>query len=251
MDPYAGLSKVNTPLLTPLKLSLEEWSTRPSASPQQHHYRLFAVVMHSGVTISSGHYTTYIRLMDLHRTKLELQPQEESQKEDDGDMKAPKKEEVSPPDYDDGEVSFILSAKVKSTANGTSLSSKAGGKRSTEGVSLLGGQRSISSYEISTSKQATSEKPANMAAYASSPVQNGAVKKERDEEGGRVKEESQVSLDTALQNLLDYEGKWLLFDDSEVRLFEEEEFLRACSPETCSTSTPYLLFYKKVSGELN
>lgn len=250
MDPYAGLSKVNTPLLTPLTLSLEEWSTQASALPQEHHYRLFAVVMHSGVTISSGHYTTYIRMMDLHSTKLELQPQEEGQKEEDRETKPPKKEEVSAPDYDDGEVSFSLSAKVKNTTNGASLSSKAGGKRSTEGVSLLGGQRSISSYEIGTSKQPASDKPTSVAAYGSSPVQNGAVKKERDEEGGGVKEESQVSLDTALRNLLDYEGKWMLFDDSEVRLFEEEEFLRACSPETCSTSTPYLLFYKKVSGEM-
>lgn len=240
---------MNTPLLTPLKLSLDEWSTQPNTSHQGQHYRLFAVVMHSGVTISSGHYTTYIRMMDLHRTKLELQSPEESQREKDGEMK-PLKEEGSPPDYDDGEVSFSLSSKVKNTTTGTSLTSKAGGKRSTEGVSLLGGQRSISSYEISTSKQAASEKPANMAAYTGSPAQNGVVKKERDERDG-VKEESQVSLDMASQNLLDYEGKWMLFDDSEVRLFEEEEFLRACSPRTCSASTPYLLFYKKVSGEMN
>lgn len=242
MDPYAGLSKVNTPLLTPLKLSLEEWSTRPSTSHQEHHYRLFAVVMHSGVTISSGHYTTYIRMTDLHHSKIELQPEDKPQKEEDRETKPLKKEEVSQPDYyDDGEVSFSLSSKAKNTINGTSLSSKAGGKRSTEGVGLLGGQRSISSYEISTSKQP---------AYAGSPAQNGLVKKEREEEIDGVKEESRLSLDTALQNLLDYEGKWMLFDDSEVRLFEEEEFLRACSPETCSTSTPYLLFYKKVSGQM-
>ncbi|KAK2858166.1 hypothetical protein Q7C36_006085 [Tachysurus vachellii] len=251
MDPYAGLSKVNTPLLTPLKLSLEEWSTRPSSSHERHHYRLFAVVMHSGVTINSGHYTTYVHMMDLHRTKLELQPQEESTEEKDGETKPLKKEVVSLPDYDDGEVSFSVSSKMKNMTNGTNLSSKAGGKRSTEGVGLLGGQRSISSYEISASKQTGSEKPANMAAYASSPVPIGVLKKERDEGGDGVKEESQVSLNTALQNLLEYEGKWVLFDDSEVRLFEEEEFLHACSPDTCSTSTPYLLFYKKVSGEMN
>ncbi|KAF7656703.1 hypothetical protein LDENG_00037300 [Lucifuga dentata] len=53
-DPYVGLSKVNTPLQTPLSLSLEEWCTRPSCTEGQH-YELFAVVMHSGVTISSGH----------------------------------------------------------------------------------------------------------------------------------------------------------------------------------------------------
>ncbi|KAK6308743.1 hypothetical protein J4Q44_G00202060, partial [Coregonus suidteri] len=69
MDPYAGLSKVNTPLQTPLKRSLEEWCMHPSATGGQH-FQLFAVVTHSGVTISSGHYTTYIRMMDLKDTKV-------------------------------------------------------------------------------------------------------------------------------------------------------------------------------------
>ncbi|KAL7832648.1 hypothetical protein SRHO_G00296660 [Serrasalmus rhombeus] len=254
LDPYAGLSKVNTPLHTPLKLSLEEWCTRPSAPEQGHHYKLFAVVMHSGVTISSGHYTTYIRMIDLHRTVLKPQPQEEGEKEEDGEMKPLKKEEACPPDYDDGEVSFSLSGKGKNVTNGTSMmttASKAGGKRVSEGIGLLGGQRSISSYELGSSKQASSEKPVNIASSASTPVKHGGVKKEREYESDAVKEESEVSFDLALQNLLDYEGKWMLFDDSEVRLCDEDDFLRACSPETCSTSTPYLLFYKKVSGEIN
>ncbi|XP_066520735.1 ubiquitin carboxyl-terminal hydrolase 1 [Hoplias malabaricus] len=253
LDPYAGLSKVNTPLHTPLKLSLEEWCTRPSAPDQRHHYDLFAVVMHSGVTISSGHYTTYIRMMDLRHTVLKPQSQEEGEKEGDGDLKTLKKEDAPPPDYDDGEVSFTLSGKGKNLNNGTSMTSatsKAGGKRPSEGVGLLGGQRSIASYELGSSKQALSEKPVNMASCsASNPVQNGGVKTEKEDEAGSVKEESRVSIDLARQNLLDYEGKWMLFDDSEVRLFDEEDFLRACSPETCSTSTPYLLFYKKVSAE--
>ncbi|KAI4880813.1 hypothetical protein NFI96_031839, partial [Prochilodus magdalenae] len=253
LDPYAGLSKVNTPLHTPLKLSLEEWCTRPSAPEQGHHYRLFAVVMHSGVTISSGHYTTYIRMMDLHQTVLkpQSQPQEDGEKEEEGEMKPLKKEEALAPDYDDGEVSFSLSGKGKNITSGTGMTttaSKAGGKRPSEGIGLLGGQRSLSSYELSSSKQASSEKPVNM---GSTPVKNGGVKKEKEYENDVVKEQSQVSFDLALQNLLDYEGKWMLFDDSEVRFFDEEDFLRACSPETCSTSTPYLLFYKKVSGEIN
>lgn len=256
LDPYAGLSKVNTPLHTPLKLSLEEWCTRPSSPEQGHHYKLFAVVMHSGITISSGHYTTYIRMMDLHRTVLKPQSREEREKEDDGEINPPKKEEAPPTDYDDGEVSFSLSGKVKNMTNGTSnitsTASKVGGKRPSEGVGLLGGQRSVSSYELgSSNKQTSSEKPITMAGCsASAPaVQNGGVKKEKEDNGDAVKEETQVSVDLAMQNLQDYEGKWMLFDDSEVRLFDEEDFLRACSPETCSTSTPYLLFYKKVSGE--
>uniref|UniRef100_UPI003CE5C931 Ubiquitin carboxyl-terminal hydrolase 1, N-terminal fragment,Ubiquitin carboxyl-terminal hydrolase 1 n=1 Tax=Homo sapiens TaxID=9606 RepID=UPI003CE5C931 len=105
-----GLSKINTPLLTPLKLSLEEWSTKPTNDS----YGLFAVVMHSGITISSGHYTASVKVTDLN------------------------------------------------------------------------------------------------------------------------------------SSLKEYEGKWLLFDDSEVKVTEEKDFLNSLSPSTSPTSTPYLLFYKKL-----
>nr|XP_042132975.1 LOW QUALITY PROTEIN: ubiquitin carboxyl-terminal hydrolase 1-like [Peromyscus maniculatus bairdii] len=49
-----------------------------------------------------------------------------------------------------------------------------------------------------------------------------------------------------VQSLKEYEGKWLLFDDSEVKVTEEKDFLNSLSPSTSPTSTPYLLFYKKL-----
>ncbi|KAL0191187.1 hypothetical protein M9458_013885 [Cirrhinus mrigala] len=248
MDPYAGLSKVNTPLQTPLKLSLHEWCTNPDSPDQSHHYELFAVVMHSGVTISSGHYTTYIRMMDLHRTTLKLQSQDEEQERDREEDTKQKKEEVPQTEYDDGEVSFSLSGRGRNVARTTSMSSKAGSKRSSEGVGLLGGQRSIPSYELSNGNQPNPEKASTLASRSTGSLFQNAVKKETEEEGAdAMGDGTQVSFDLALRNLLDFEGKWMLFDDSEVRLFEEDDFLRACSPETCSTSTPYLLFYKRVS----
>lgn len=250
MDPYAGLSKVNTPLQTPLKLSLHEWCTQPDSPDQSHQYELFAVVMHSGVTISSGHYTTYIRMMDLHQTNLKPQPQDEDNEQE--DTKHQKTDEVPQTDYDDGEVSFSLPGrgqKVTNQASVTRTSSKAGSKKCSEGVGLLGGQRSITSYALGNSKQTNPDKASSLTSRASGTVlQNAGVKKETEDEGvDAMGDGTQVSFDLALRNLLDYEGKWMLFDDSEVRFFEEEDFLRACSPETCSTSTPYLLFYKRVS----
>uniref|UniRef100_A0A8C2IV89 Ubiquitin carboxyl-terminal hydrolase n=1 Tax=Cyprinus carpio TaxID=7962 RepID=A0A8C2IV89_CYPCA len=250
MDPYAGLSKVNTPLQTPLKLSLHEWCTQPDSPDQSHHYELFAVVMHSGVTISSGHYTTYIRMMDLHRTTLRLQSQDEEQARDQEEDMKPKKEEGPQTEYDDGEVSFSLSGRGRNVAraSATSMSSKSGSKRCSEGVGLLGGQRSVTSYELSNSTQSNPEKASSLASRAAGSLLQNAVKKETEEEGvDSMGDGTQVNFDLALRNLLDFEGKWMLFDDSEVRLFEEEDFLRSCSPETCSTSTPYLLFYKRVS----
>ncbi|XP_062411638.1 ubiquitin carboxyl-terminal hydrolase 1 isoform X2 [Sardina pilchardus] len=265
MDPYAGLSKVNTPLQTPLQLSLEEWST--GAAPRGQQYQLFAVVMHSGVTISSGHYTTYIRMSDLHSVrhgeeaagedeeaaaaaaaaaKQEEEQAEEAKKQQ---QQAPKKEETATQEYDDGEVSFSLSGRGASSAPAAS-GAKAGGKKALEGVGLLGGQRSLATYELGSS---TKPQPANTdkSAFPSGlqPL-GGAPKKEKEKEAGAAEgEQGRRGDELALRNLLDYEGKWLLFDDSEVRLYEEEDFLRACSPETCSTSTPYLLFYRRVEAQ--
>ncbi|XP_041913961.1 ubiquitin carboxyl-terminal hydrolase 1 isoform X2 [Alosa sapidissima] len=256
MDPYAGLSKVNTPLQTPLQLSLEEWST--GTAPRGQHYQLFAVVMHSGVTISSGHYTTYIRMSDLHNVshreecaeeEEEKEAKQQQEEEEVKEQQPLKKEETAAQEYDDGEVSFSLSGRGASSAPAATAGSgaKAGGKKALEGVGLLGGQRSLATYDLGSS---TKQQPANTdkSGFPSGlqPL-SGGLKKEKDaslaegEQGRRGDE-------LALQNLLDYEGKWLLFDDSEVRLYEEEDFLRACSPETCSTSTPYLLFYRRVEA---
>ncbi|KAK9404187.1 ubiquitin carboxyl-terminal hydrolase 1 [Crotalus adamanteus] len=66
-DSYGGLSKINTPLQTPLKLSLDDWSINPANEI----YGLFAIVMHSGITISSGHYTASVKLTDLDSLQID------------------------------------------------------------------------------------------------------------------------------------------------------------------------------------
>ncbi|XP_026179460.1 ubiquitin carboxyl-terminal hydrolase 1 isoform X2 [Mastacembelus armatus] len=247
LDPYAGLSKVTTPLQTPLTLSLEEWCTRPSSTKGQH-YQLFGVVMHSGVTISSGHYTAYIRMSDLKGVKLWLRDEKETEKED--EEKESKegtqvKDEVL--DYDDGEVSFSVNAKGQ---RGTTLvSSKPGGKKVSEGVGLLGGQRSLSSYELGNSSSGASEgsKRRKTVNSLGQTTEEGLKKEpEAGEESVTSCGGMEATQQQALDILLEYQGKWLLFDDSEVRLFDEEDFLRACSPDTCSSSTPYLLFYRRM-----
>ncbi|XP_035032785.2 ubiquitin carboxyl-terminal hydrolase 1 isoform X2 [Hippoglossus stenolepis] len=246
MDPYAGLSKVNTPLQTPFTLSLEEWCTRPSTKGQQ--YQLFAVVMHSGVTISSGHYTAYVRMSDLKDVELWPQGREETEKgeEEEKDSKEEVQVKEEALDYNDGEVSFSLRTRGQRVAS--LASSKAGGKKSEGVVGLLGGQRSLTSYELGSSSSKHTDKAASSATTEGSKRRktiNSLGHKKEPEEGEEALLPPCGGVG-ALNSLQEYEGKWMLFDDSEVRLFEEEDFLRACSPEASSSSTPYLLFYRRI-----
>lgn len=237
---------------TPLTLSLKEWCTRPSSATSQC-YQLFAVIMHSGVTISSGHYTAYVRMSDMKDVKLWQRDGDQAEEDEESKPGMPIKDE--PVEYDDGEVSFSLNSR-----KGTSLASnKTGGKKLPEGgIGLLGGQRSLSNCELGNNNNSgggvSSEGPKRRKTI-NTVGQNPETGLKRELEAGEEAAaaaalascaEVGATEQQALTNLLHYEGKWLLFDDCEVRLFEEEDFLRACSPETCSSSTPYLLFYRKM-----
>ncbi|KAM6305503.1 ubiquitin carboxyl-terminal hydrolase 1 [Aegotheles albertisi] len=238
-DCYGGLSKINTPLLTPLKLSLEEWSTKPTNDT----YGLFAVVMHSGITISSGHYTASVKITDLNSLEL-----------DKGNFITDQMYEVIKPeplneeeartvaeDYDDGEVSFRV--------NGNAQPGKVLNKKNMEAVGLLGGQKSKSDCDLYNNKPANPEKFLSVVTEnrnAESRGSNGSVECSTapGEQNGAAGLENKALY--VLQSLREYEGKWLLFDDSEVKVTEEKDFLNSLSPTSSSTSTPYLLFYKKI-----
>lgn len=258
LDPYAGLSKVNTPLQTPLSLSLEEWCTRPA---QGQRYQLFAVVMHSGVTIGSGHYTAFVRVSDVRHVKLapqraeEVDEEEEKKKEED-ESKVEKKTKEEAVEYDDGEVSFSVNPRKGTGAGGGGGGLGAKKKKASEGgVGLLGGQRSLSSCQLSTSstsstKNVSSEGPRRRKTINSlNPKTEAAGAKEEPEANGAGAATptpvTPAAEQQALDGLVRYEGKWLLFDDCEVRVFNEEDFVRACSPDTSQASTPYLLFYRR------
>ncbi|KAM8888751.1 ubiquitin carboxyl-terminal hydrolase 1 isoform 2-T4 [Synchiropus picturatus] len=234
LDPYGGLSKVNTPLQTPLTLSLDEWCT-PTSTTKGHQYQLFAVVMHSGVTISCGHYTAFVRVRNLNDVKLHLKERREAESEEET------KEEAT--HYDDGEVSL--------RQRDDSFMKKGTKKTSEGGVGLLGGQRSFSGCDVGHSKLMESAEGSrrrrtfrlglNSESGVKTEPEEGAVaeKEPTERAGGEATEQEAIKI------LQEYEGKWLLFDDSEVRLFEEAEFMQACSPDTFSSSTPYLLFYSR------
>ncbi|NWW19673.1 UBP1 hydrolase, partial [Falcunculus frontatus] len=237
-DCYGGLSKINTPLLTPLRLSLEEWSTRPTNDT----YGLFAVVMHSGITISSGHYTASVKVTDLQSLELDrgnflpepgypaLKPEPLNEEE----------ARAVAEDYDDGEVSFRL--------NGAAPPGKVLSKKNMEAVGLLGGQKSKADCDVYSSKQPNPEKLLSVAPEPRGAEPSGSAepRAEQGEPPGLAANGLENKALYVLQSLKEYEGKWLLFDDSEVKVTEEKDFLNSLSPTSSSTSTPYLLFYKKI-----
>ncbi|NXN56820.1 UBP1 hydrolase, partial [Rynchops niger] len=240
-DCYGGLSKINTPLLTPLKLSLEEWSTKPTNDT----YGLFAVVMHSGITISSGHYTASVKITDLNSLEL-----------DKGNFITDQMYEMIKPeplneeeartvaeDYDDGEVSFRV--------NGNAQPGKVLNKKNMEAVGLLGGQKSKSDCDLYNNKPTNPEKFLNVVTENRNPESGGTSggaegSAEPSQQNGVGSSGLENKALYVLQSLKEYEGKWLLFDDSEVKVTEEKDFLNSLSPTSSSTSTPYLLFYKKI-----
>ncbi|XP_060087903.1 ubiquitin carboxyl-terminal hydrolase 1 isoform X2 [Heteronotia binoei] len=239
-DSYGGLSKINTPLLTPLKLSLDDWCIKPANEI----YGLFAVVMHSGITISSGHYTASVKITNIDSLELNKEnfiidsPCEMIRSEPLNEQEARTVTE----DYDDGEVSFRVS--------GNTRPNKGINKKNIEAVGLLGGQKSKSTCDLLSSKTTHSSKMANMvteARYAEWNHANGTVAVEQHDQTGMVSNGLESKATHIMQSLKEYEGKWLLFDDSEVKVTEEKDFLNSLSPVSSSTSTPYLLFYKKIA----
>lgn len=237
-----GLSKINTPLLTPLKLSLEEWSTKPTNDS----YGLFAVVMHSGITISSGHYTASVKVTDLNSLELDKGNFVVDQMCEIGKPEPLNEEEArgTAENYDD-EVSIRV--------GGNAQPSKVLNKKNVEGIGLLGGQKSKADYELYN-------KASNPDKVVGTPFTDNRNSETNDTNGTHESDRNKESSDQTgvnmnglenkisyvVQSLKEYEGKWLLFDDSEVKVTEEKDFLNSLSPSTSPTSTPYLLFYKKL-----
>ncbi|ERE83063.1 ubiquitin carboxyl-terminal hydrolase 1 [Cricetulus griseus] len=237
-----GLSKINTPLLTPLKLSLEEWSTKPTNDS----YGLFAVVMHSGITISSGHYTASVKVTDLNSLELDKGNFVFDQLCEIGKPEPLNEEEARgmAENYDD-EVSIRV--------GGNAQPSKVLNKKNVEAVGLLGGQKSKADYEL-FNKASNPDKVAGTAFVENRNSEtndtNGTHESDRNKESsdqaGINMNGFENKISYVVQSLKEYEGKWLLFDDSEVKVTEEKDFLNSLSPSTSPTSTPYLLFYKKL-----
>ncbi|EHB14658.1 Ubiquitin carboxyl-terminal hydrolase 1 [Heterocephalus glaber] len=238
-----GLSKINTPLLTPLKLSLEEWSTRPTNDS----YGLFGVVMHSGITISSGHYTASVKVNDLNSLELDKENFVVDQMCKVSTPEPLNEEEVrgAVENYDDQEVSMRV--------GGNTQPSKVLNKKNVEAIGLLGGQKSKADYE--PYNKASNPDRAASTAFAESRSSetnstNGTHAVDRNQESsdqtGIYRSGFENKISCVVQSLKEYEGKWLLFGDSEVKVTEEKDFLNSLALSTSPTSTPYLLFYKKL-----
>ncbi|KAM6218807.1 ubiquitin carboxyl-terminal hydrolase 1 [Rhynchocyon petersi] len=237
-----GLSKINTPLLTPLKLSLEEWSTKPTNDS----YGLFAVVMHSGITISSGHYTASVKVTDLNSLEL-----------DKGNFMIDQLCEIGTPEPTNEEEARGMAGnydneEVSNRVSGNTQPSKVLNKKNVEAVGLLGGQKSKADYELYN--KANPDKVTSTAFAENKNSEPSNTNGTHDSDSNKELSDQtsfnmngfENKISYVVQSLKEYEGKWLLFDDSEVKVTEEKDFLNSLSPSTSPTSTPYLLFYKKL-----
>lgn len=198
------------------------------------------MVMHSGITISSGHYTASVKITDLNSLEL-----------DKGNFITDQTYDVIKPeplneqeartvaeDYDDGEVSFRV--------NGNTQPGKVLNKKNMEAVGLLGGQKSKLDCDL-YKQPANPEKFLNVVTENRNPESSSSNDSaEQSRQNGVASSGLENKALYVLQSLREYEGKWLLFDDSEVKVTEEKDFLNSLSPTSSSTSTPYLLFYKKI-----
>ncbi|XP_051866921.1 ubiquitin carboxyl-terminal hydrolase 1 isoform X2 [Pristis pectinata] len=253
LEPYGNLSKVNTPLLTPLTLSLEEWSTKEANDS----YELFAVVMHNGVSISSGHYTAYIKMTYFGSREM---PKEESalncahgvKQESVTEEQA--KNSVCSHEYDDGEISVKLKGNFQAAASGKTT------KKNAESVGLLGGQKNLSSFDLYASKNKNDPEKPRFALKENDKLDSVNFEDKYNCFNDQSSFNSQHGVPKTGRNapengvppsccsLQEYEGKWMLFDDAEVKLTDEQDFLSSLSPSTSCASTPYLLFYKKMAN---
>ncbi|XP_036349886.2 LOW QUALITY PROTEIN: ubiquitin carboxyl-terminal hydrolase 1-like [Ochotona princeps] len=237
-----GLSKINTPLLTPLKLSLEEWSTKPTNDS----YGLFAIVIHSGITISSGHYTASVKVTDLNSLEL-----------DKGNFMVDQMCEIGKPEplNEEGARGVVenYDEEVSIRVGGNTQPSKALNRKNVEAVGLPGGQKSKTDYELH-SKAADPDKVTSTAFAENRNSDTNSPNGTRESDGNKDSSDQtgvnisgfENKISCVVQSLKEHEGKWLLFDDSEVKVTEEKDFLNSLSPSASPTSTPYLLFYKKL-----
>lgn len=217
---------------------MDDWSIKPANEI----YGLFAVVMHSGITISSGHYTASVKITNLNSLELNKEnfitdpPSEMIHSEPLNEQEARTVTE----DYDD---------KVSFRASGNTRPNKGINKKNIEAVGLLGGQKSKSACDLLSNKTTHSGKIASMVTEVRNAEwnhANGTVEVEHHDQTEMVLNGLGSKAAHIMQSLKEYEGKWLLFDDSEVKVTEEKDFLNSLSPVSSSTSTPYLLFYKKI-----
>ncbi|EHB12290.1 Ubiquitin carboxyl-terminal hydrolase 1 [Heterocephalus glaber] len=204
-------------------------------------------IVNSGITISSGHYTASVKVTDLNSLELDKENFVVDQMCEVSKPEPLNEEEArgAAENYDDEEVSMRV--------GGNTQPSKVLNKKNVEAIGLLGGQKSKADYEL-YNKASNPDRAASTAFAESRSSEtnssNGTHEVDRNQESsdqtGIYRSGFENKISCVVQSLKEYEGKWLLFDDSEVKVTEEKDFLNSLSPSTSSTSTPYLLFYKKL-----
>lgn len=214
-----GTEKMNNYVPTPLVLECFCDQCSNLAHEQKlHSYQLYAVIMHLGATMASGHYIAYTRASDHHHEYTDC-CRDHSKLVNFSTATTEKS------------INFLKFLKPKSLSN-NSDSIKSGLNHVTNkgGVSNgIGGCRSMDCCGIKLSK---------------SVIENAINSSNRDGNKTSSSSSSRSSTDGDDGHL------WLECDDDVVRTLSTKDFQKLLSSKRSKPATPYLLFYSKIKDNI-
>ena len=240
------MSKINDYIPTPLSMNCfctECLPTSGTKEPAKHHYRLYAVIMHLGATLASGHYIAYVRATDLTLDYLNcLRNSTVERKNKKGILKY-----------------FSRSSDVgRSSASISNGGSAANGVASSNGISSSGSGseptccKSINCCGIRTLGQLL---PAQDASSSLPPIPNSLPPKSSEAgkdfgpdlafNGSSSSSHKSGSFSSSNSSSSDADDVWLECDDDSIAVITRKQFEEELGSKQSST-TPYLLFYQRI-----
>lgn len=248
------VTKVTKSLHTPQQLSLNKWCSK-TCRDRSAVYKLFGVVMHSGMSSCSGHYLSYVNVQllneqvdrglmeeDTGESKCSCQDRNPEQPDPSGESDGVKEKVIGPKDGSSMKSTgtgigiakyFQIFRKSKASVQGSTNMDNTSCKKDTSHPNQASRSTTISSNNDASQPQENKIDEQTQAGVPDPLTKSHCGTTERDCLQMPKKENSFSSS----------EAKWLKFDDAEVQEINQKEMAEILSPSTSCYSTPYLLFY--------
>ncbi len=245
----AANTKINDFVPTPFTMNCFCTQCLPPDGPQppgermppKHHYRLFAVIMHLGATLASGHYIAYVRAsvdlnVDYSRCQTSSPPQLPSSSKSLHGMAQPQ-----PSNGKRGIMKYFSRNSDNGSGVSSSSSSKNGHAVGSNGVDLAP-QPQVPSHCRSANCCGMQRVLGQLNNHSSQqPRQRQKSQESLDNGGGSSSNEDSALPMTNGQ----MEDVWLECDDENISVISRRQFEDELNSKQSAT-TPYLLFYERV-----